>query len=135
MRQNAANPIHRLGYLFGGVSRHVLSHRVAEQLAARFFGPLSQALCTSKHVVRDGNRRLHTFSITRRLCVSTLFQIRRRFPGDPGVVIGGVADSFVLRSDAFFNRCDFAVGKDRKAIDAVCNRSRLRSAPGFGSSV
>jgi hypothetical protein len=62
--QFGADPIHGIRYIFRRVASHVLLNRIAEQLAPRFLGSSRKPLCSIKDIVWNGNRRLHTISIT-----------------------------------------------------------------------
>lgn len=85
-RPNPAQTRSSLCDLFRRVPRQIFPDGIAEQLAARLLGAPGQPFCSRKHIVRNGNRRLHTLSITGagRVDVERL----RKSPEDPA--LGGV---------------------------------------------
>src|ERR1019366_4543677 len=62
--QCGTDSIHGIRDILWCVASHVLLDRVAEQLAPRFLGSLREPLRSFKNVVGNGNRSLHTISIT-----------------------------------------------------------------------
>src|SRR5664279_5622631 len=62
--QRRTDSIHGIRYIFWRVTRDILLDRIAEQLAPRFPGSPREPLGAFKDIVRDGNRSLHTISIT-----------------------------------------------------------------------
>src|ERR1035438_3262965 len=106
--QFGTDSIHGVRYIFWRVARHVLLDRIAEQLAPRFLGSPREPLCSVKDIVRNGNRRLHTISITaadwgnnlaRSRLLRRLFRFRRESwcPGRRGMQ-PGLADLLTTRA-------------------------------------
>src|SRR5664279_13511 len=62
--QFATDSIHGIRYVLRCVAGHVLLDRIAEQLAPRFLGTPREPLGCFKDIVGNGDRRLHTISIT-----------------------------------------------------------------------
>lgn len=56
--------IHGIGYFVWRMPGYIFSKGLAEQLAPRLLGPARQPIRPLKNVIRNGNRCLHTLSIT-----------------------------------------------------------------------
>src|ERR1700680_4292329 len=84
---------------------------------------------------KPSKRQVPAFDAKRKPQQGDLLQVGRRHFGDPGVVIGGVAHSFLASTNALLNGGNLLLRESRQPLDALLNRLGLPGCSGFGRHI